>query len=268
MNLFHSLLSQIPSLSYLDYIAPTLGFASGLALYLSSKSRKLITNPEKSNDFDSPIGDCILFSSPTPFNRFVTLRCPSICFPGGELLENVNEKLVEEDTHFVNLNCGRIVQGKSEDDGILEKVAYQRLCVVSEDGGVLSLDWPANLELEEERGLDTTVLIVPGTAEGSYEGKIKRFVCECLRRGVFPVVMNPRGCAGSPLTTPRFLIEKILSFLDRQNKLIVGRCNYFIYVGYLQRLTAMISSQLFSLSTRKDRGQHLWVWAGDMVPIC
>ncbi|XP_075509095.1 uncharacterized protein LOC142545661 isoform X2 [Primulina tabacum] len=201
VNIFHSLLSQIPSLSYLDYIAPTLGFASGLALYLSSKSRK--ANPEKSSDFDSSIGEWILFSSPTPFNRFVVLRCPSICFPGGELLENVKEKLVEEDTHFVNSNRGRIVLGKSEEDGILEKVAYQRLCVVSDGGGVLSLDWPANLELEEERGLDTTILIVPGTAEGSYEGKIKRLVCECLRRGVFPVVMNPRGCAGSPLTTPR-----------------------------------------------------------------
>ncbi|XP_073132352.1 uncharacterized protein [Henckelia pumila] len=202
-NLFHTLLSQLPSLSYLDYIAPTLGFTSGLALYLSSKSRKLIPNPEESSDFVSPVGEWILFSSPTPFNRFVTLRCPSICFPGGELLENVNEKLVKEDSHFVNLNCGRIVQGKCEEDDILEKVVYQRLCVGTEDGGVLSLDWPANLELEEERGLDTTLLIVPGTAEGSNEKKIKRFVCECLRRGVFPVVMNPRGCASSPLTTPR-----------------------------------------------------------------
>ncbi|XP_073275581.1 uncharacterized protein [Primulina huaijiensis] len=200
-NLFHGLLSQLPSLSYLDYIAPTLGFTSGLALYFSSKSHKMIPIPEESSGFDSPVGGWILFSSPTPFNRFVTLRCPSICFPGGELLENVNEKLVKEGTHFVNSNCGRIVH--SEEDDILEKLAYQRLCVGTEDGGVLSLDWPANLELEEERGWDTTVFIVPGTAEGSYEGKIKRFVCECLRRGVFPVVMNPRGCAGSPLTTPR-----------------------------------------------------------------
>ncbi|KAL0308383.1 UNVERIFIED_CONTAM: Embryogenesis-associated protein [Sesamum radiatum] len=84
-----------------------------------------------------------------------------------------------------------------------ENMVYQRICVATADGGVLSLDWPSNLDLEEERGLDTTVLIVPGTAEGSIERKVRVFVCECLRRGVFPVVMNPRGCAGSPLTTAR-----------------------------------------------------------------
>ncbi|KAL0410375.1 UNVERIFIED_CONTAM: Embryogenesis-associated protein [Sesamum latifolium] len=84
-----------------------------------------------------------------------------------------------------------------------ENMVYQRICVATADGGVLSLDWPSNLDLDEERGLDTTVLIVPGTAEGSNERKIRVFVCECLRRGVFPVVMNPRGCAGSPLTTAR-----------------------------------------------------------------
>ncbi|GMY25553.1 CAAX amino terminal protease family protein [Fagus crenata] len=30
-----------------------------------------------------------------------------------------------------------------------------------EDGGVVSLDWPAKLELKEQHGLDTTFLLVP-----------------------------------------------------------------------------------------------------------
>lgn len=148
------------------------------------------------------IGEWILFTSPTPFNRFVTLRCPSIHFPGNELLEGVNEKLVKEDRHYVNLSSGRMIQSDGDVD---EKMVYRRICVATEDGGVLSLDWPTNLELEEERGLDTTLLIVPGTAEGSNERKIRVFVCDCLRRGVFPVVMNPRGCADSPLTTARLV---------------------------------------------------------------
>lgn len=119
-------------------------------------------------------------------------------------MENVSEKLVKEDRHYVKLNSGRIIQPVESSDGSEdEKLVYQRLCISTEDGGVLSLDWPSNLGLEEERGFDTTLLIVPGTAEGSSEEKIRAFVCDCLRRGVFPVVMNPRGCAASPLTTPR-----------------------------------------------------------------
>lgn len=127
------------------------------------------------------------------------------------MLENVNEKLVKEDRHYVNLNSGRMIQPVNGNYDVDENMVYQRLCVGTEDGGVLSLDWPANLDLEEERGLDTTVLIVPGTADGSNERKIKVFVCDCLRRGVFPVVMNPRGCAGSPLTTPRLVSSNTVS---------------------------------------------------------
>lgn len=83
------------------------------------------------------------------------------------------------------------------------KLEYQRLCIGAEDGGVISLDWPENLDLKEERGLDSTLLLVPGTAEGSMDEDVKAFVLEALKRGFFPVVMNPRGCAGSPLTTAR-----------------------------------------------------------------
>ncbi|PIN26102.1 Alpha/beta hydrolase [Handroanthus impetiginosus] len=202
-NLFHSLLSQFPSVNSLSYIAPTLGFASGLALFFSYNSPKLLPYTKSLKNSNSDIGEWILFTSPTPFNRFVTLRCPSIYFPGNELLENVNEKLIKEERHYVKLNSGRMIKLAKIDGDVDENMVYQRICVATEDGGVLSFDWPANLDLEEERGMDTTVLIVPGTAEGSNEKNVRVFVCGCLRRGVFPVVMNPRGCAGSPLTTAR-----------------------------------------------------------------
>ncbi|KAJ9687863.1 hypothetical protein PVL29_013878 [Vitis rotundifolia] len=194
-NLFHALVSQFPSVNSLDLVAPVLGFASGVALYLSRF---------RSGE-DSDIGEWILFTSPTPFNRFVLIRCPSISFEGSELLEDVSERLVKEDRHFVRLNSGRIqVRGYDGRDAIVEeKLAYQRECVGMDDGGVVSLDWPANLDLTEEHGLDTTVLLIPGTAEGSMDPNVRSFVCEALRRGYFPVVMNPRGCAGSPLTTAR-----------------------------------------------------------------
>lgn len=101
----------------------------------------------------------------------------------------------------MNLSRGRILGRNEEELEEEEEVRYQRVCVRTEDGGVISLDWPENLDLGKEHGLDTTVLIVPGTVEGSMDRDVRRFVFDALRSGCFPVVMNPRGCAGSPLTT-------------------------------------------------------------------
>lgn len=207
----------------LNWVPPAaaLGFASAFALSISNLKPK---NPKSSSNLDpdlnsrvADIGEWILFSSPTPFNRFVLLRCPSISFEGGgggggggeEYAEDVSERLVKEEKHYVRLDSGRI-QLKSEDGGgkAVEGTEnggfeYQRVCIGTDDGGVISLDWPSKLDLREERGLDTTVLLIPGTAKGSMDDNVRSVVRECLRRGLFPVVMNPRGCAGSPLTTAR-----------------------------------------------------------------
>lgn len=196
-HLLDNVISLFPFENSLQFIAPlTLGFASGVSLQLS----RLKQTPPVPED---ETGEWILFTSPTPFNRFVLLRCPSIAFVGSELLEDVNEKLVKEDRHFVRLDSGRItiIQVSTEEE--VERLEYQRVCVGTEDGGVISLDWPANLDLKEEHGLDTTLLLVPGTPQGSLDTNLRSFVCEALKRGFFPVVMNPRGCAGSPLTTAR-----------------------------------------------------------------
>lgn len=205
MDLFGSLITQFPSASSLELIAPAaLGLVSGLALTASRFG---------SGRAVSDIGEWILFTSPTPFNRFVLLRCPSISFEGSELLEDVNEKLVKEDRHYVRLDTGRVLVsgggGGYGDGGLERKLEYQRVCVNTDDGGVISLDWPANLDLTEEHGLDTTLLIVPGSAQGSTDVNIRSFVCDALKRGYFPVVMNPRGCAGSPLTTARYVAASI-----------------------------------------------------------
>ena len=118
-------------------------------------------------------------------------------------MEDVNERLVNEDRHFVRLNSGRMIQASRNRGGKASELEYQRVCISTEDGGVISIDWPVNLDLNEEHGLDTTLFVVPGTAEGSMDEKVKTFVKEAVFCGFFPVVMNPRGCASSPLTTPR-----------------------------------------------------------------
>lgn len=37
------------------------------------------------------------------------------------------------------------------------------MCLSASDGGVVSLDWPLELDFEEERGLDSTLLIALST---------------------------------------------------------------------------------------------------------
>ncbi|XP_065019059.1 uncharacterized protein LOC135644974 isoform X2 [Musa acuminata AAA Group] len=199
-DLVRNLVSAFPSPASLDLLlTPAIGLAAGAALYLSSLQKG-------TTDVDTVVGEWVIFTSPTPFNRSVLLRCPSVSFEdGGEFLgDGVNEKLLTEERHYMNLDRGRMtVARKKEEEGPEKKMQYQRVCVATDDGGVISLDWPVNLELGMEHGLDTTVLIIPGTTEGSMDRNVRAFVFDVLQHGCFPIVMNPRGCASSPVTTPR-----------------------------------------------------------------
>ncbi|XP_065003442.1 uncharacterized protein LOC135582812 isoform X2 [Musa acuminata AAA Group] len=199
-DLVRNLVSAFPSPASLDLLlTPAIGLAAGAALYLSSLQKG-------TTDVDTVVGEWVIFTSPTPFNRSVLLRCPSASFEdGGEFLgDGVNEKLLTEERHYMNLDRGRMtVARKKEEEGPEKKMQYQRVCVATDDGGVISLDWPVNLELGMEHGLDTTVLIIPGTTEGSMDRNVRAFVFDVLQHGCFPIVMNPRGCASSPVTTPR-----------------------------------------------------------------
>ncbi|XP_058756763.1 uncharacterized protein LOC131629977 isoform X2 [Vicia villosa] len=198
-NLFTTLISQCPSVNSLEFIVPALGLSSGAALFFSRFKSNRISDSDDGEEY----GEWILFASPTPFNRFVMLRCPSISFK--ESRGEVNDRLVKEEKHYVTVNSGKVNAKKREKGFDLDEdeLSYQRVCLSTPDGGVVSLDWPVELDLEEESGLDSTLLLVPGTPEGSMEGNVRSFVVEALKRGFFPVVMNPRGCASSPLTTPR-----------------------------------------------------------------
>nr|XP_004289005.2 PREDICTED: uncharacterized protein LOC101295567 isoform X1 [Fragaria vesca subsp. vesca] len=191
---FHDFVSHLPSPDSVPFLAPAIGFVSGAALFLSNFSNS------SSDKQQIVIGEWLLLTSPTPFNRSVQVRCPSISL---ELLDEVDEKVVKEGGEFMRVNSGRIFSSSESESGVEDKLEYQRLCVRTEDGGVVALDWPASLDLEEEQGLDTTLILVPGTAQGSMDPNVRSFVCDALGRGFFPIVINPRGCAGSPLTTPR-----------------------------------------------------------------
>jgi hypothetical protein len=232
--------------------------------------------------------DWLLIMNPTPFNRFVLMRCQSIELEEEEedvYEEGTAKKLAVERRHFVKLRSpdilnrgrshGNVSEEEEQDDdddddddgqgGFVSRLAsrfitnihqnlksskssghipqsgsyarrvlsqtssgsskqsrdlvdgvlsgYQRRYVQAEDGGVLAIDWPSHLDLLGDNGLDTTVLLIAGTAAGSRNKHIQSFVKRSIRRGYFPIVMNPRGCGGSPLITPRYSSRARNSFV-------------------------------------------------------
>ncbi|BBN10560.1 CAAX protease family protein [Marchantia polymorpha subsp. ruderalis] len=122
-------------------------------------------------------------SQPTPFNKFVAARCPSLALPLGERRYSRN--------------------AESESEQVIDPPEYQRLCLHADDGGTVALDWPTHLDLEKNKELENVLVIIPGSTEGSEEEGICKFTRVAEQRGYFPIVLNPRGCGGSPLTSPR-----------------------------------------------------------------
>ena len=85
----------------------------------------------------SEIEDCVFISHPSPFNRFVAGRCPSIASASARLVFGNN--------------------GEAE-----SRPVYQRQCLHADDGGVVTIDWPAELEITGADGLDNTLLLISG----------------------------------------------------------------------------------------------------------
>ena len=84
-----------------------------------------------------------IVSQDSVFNRFVLKRCPSISNNFGAVTLG---KMQEQRTQ--NLDASRVM--------------YQRQCLHAADGGVVAIDWPAELEFAADNGLDNTLLLVPG----------------------------------------------------------------------------------------------------------
>lgn len=77
----------------------------------------------------------VFVSRPSQFNRFVSMRCPSM-----------------------STNLSAKIQ-------VLERadIEYQRMCLHAPDGGIVTIDWPAELDfVAEENQLANTLLLIPG----------------------------------------------------------------------------------------------------------
>eukprot|EP00252_Welwitschia_mirabilis_P014776 TRINITY_DN3276_c0_g1_i2.p1 TRINITY_DN3276_c0_g1~~TRINITY_DN3276_c0_g1_i2.p1 ORF type:complete len:403 (+),score=42.59 TRINITY_DN3276_c0_g1_i2:235-1443(+) len=90
----------------------------------------------------------------------------------------------------------------------LPNVRYWRECLRMSDNGTVALDWPLSGEHDiwnTELPFDSPVLVLlPGLKGGSDDAYVRHMLLRARKRGWRPVVFNMRGCANSPVTTPKF----------------------------------------------------------------
>ncbi|EQC34322.1 hypothetical protein SDRG_08095 [Saprolegnia diclina VS20] len=94
-------------------------------------------------------------------------------------------------------------------------VHYERELVRLVDGGTVSLDWaspkarPANLATLLDDRSAPTIVLMHGLGGGSHESYIQLTAKRCLAAGFRVVVMNARGCAKTPVTTPKLVCPAV-----------------------------------------------------------
>ena len=66
------------------------------------------------------------------------------------------------------------------------------------------LDEKERCKVEESVKSKPIVVMLPGLAGGSNDAYVRHFVLSAAKKGFTPVVFNARGCAESPVTTPKF----------------------------------------------------------------
>ena len=69
-----------------------------------------------------------------------------------------------------------------------------------DDGGVLALDWAANLPAECDKDDAPVLLFLSGITGSSSDNYVKYSMLDGMRHGYRPLVMNYRGCGGINLT--------------------------------------------------------------------
>ncbi|KAL6633875.1 hypothetical protein ACP70R_026546 [Stipagrostis hirtigluma subsp. patula] len=104
----------------------------------------------------------------------------------------------------------------------LPAVRLRRECLRAPDDGAVALDWVSG----DERALprDAPVLILlPGLTGGSDDTYVRHMLMRARSKGWRVVVFNSRGCAESPVTTPKFYSASFTGDLRQVIDHVVGR---------------------------------------------
>ena len=98
---------------------------------------------------------------------------------------------------------------------------YQRQPVLLSDGGTVSLDWATTATTDPKTPIK---LILHGLSGSSQSRYVLQMVKTCIEKGWRPVLMNARGCDGTPLTT----LEGFngVRTLDLEESLVVIRTQF------------------------------------------
>ncbi|OQS03902.1 serine protease family S33 [Thraustotheca clavata] len=123
-------------------------------------------------------------------------------------------------------------------------VLYKRQELVLEDGGTVSLDWAIPSSITGKGNDDSTlndesiptVLLLHGLSGGSHEEYMMQTAEKLVRRGYRVVVMNARGCANTPVTTPKLFcpaytqdVREVVAYLRAQH---MHSTTPFLAVGF------------------------------------
>lgn len=82
-------------------------------------------------------------------------------------------------------------------------VRYERQELKLPDGGLVSLDWLAGETVNTLPRSAPVLILLPSLIAGSQNVYIAAVARRAARAGIRPVVLNSRGCAGTPVITPK-----------------------------------------------------------------
>ncbi|KAI7736968.1 hypothetical protein M8C21_027244, partial [Ambrosia artemisiifolia] len=101
-------------------------------------------------------------------------------------------------------------------------VKLKRECLRTQDDGTVTLDWVSG----DSRNLPENspiLLLLPGLTGGSDDSYVRHMLVRARNKGWRVVVFNSRGCADSPVTTPKMYSASFLGDLDEVVNHVVNR---------------------------------------------
>ncbi|KAK1258391.1 Embryogenesis-associated protein EMB8 [Acorus gramineus] len=92
----------------------------------------------------------------------------------------------------------------------LPDVRYRRECLRTRDDGAVALDWVCGDD-REIPAASPVLILLPGLTGGSGDTYVRHMLVKARSKRWRVVVFNSRGCADSPVTTPRVLVDRWFS---------------------------------------------------------
>eukprot|EP00873_Tetraselmis_striata_P040455 jgi/Tetstr1/460719/TSEL_005906.t1 len=164
----------------LAYIGLGLGVGVAVGMALASFNGNLGRKPE-------------VYMAPTAQNKMIMEECPALTDTYRVSMWMRNKHV---ETIFAALFRHIFLS-------IEHYVRYERQELKLPDGGLVSLDWLAGETVNTLPRSAPVLILLPSLIAGSQNVYIAAVARRAARAGIRPVVLNSRGCAGTPVITPK-----------------------------------------------------------------